>query len=108
VEGVTLLSFFAKLFSQKSVDQAATAERRDNPLSLPSFLSCERKTPVKLLPQGFCKAFFKSVDQARPTRRARRFAFFAKLSFLRKKAERGGTLRFPPLKLDVTPKNWTD
>ncbi|MBE6358607.1 MAG: hypothetical protein E7057_05095 [Lentisphaerae bacterium] len=27
----------------KSVDQAATAERRDNPLSLPSFLSRERK-----------------------------------------------------------------
>ncbi|MBE6358679.1 MAG: hypothetical protein E7057_05460 [Lentisphaerae bacterium] len=28
----------------KSVDQAATSERRDNPLSLPNFLFCKRKT----------------------------------------------------------------
>ncbi|MBE6359116.1 MAG: hypothetical protein E7057_07715 [Lentisphaerae bacterium] len=34
---------FCKAFFQKSVDQAATAERRDSSLSLPSFLSCERK-----------------------------------------------------------------
>ncbi|MBR7106919.1 MAG: hypothetical protein IKC89_00755, partial [Lentisphaeria bacterium] len=46
---------FAKLLF-KSVDQAATTERRDGSLSLPSFLSRERK-------------------------RARQFAFFAELSF---------------------------
>ncbi|MBE6358727.1 MAG: hypothetical protein E7057_05700 [Lentisphaerae bacterium] len=38
---VTPLGFCKAFF--KSVDQAATAERRDNPLSLPSFLSRERK-----------------------------------------------------------------
>ena len=79
---------FCKAFF-KSVDQAATTERRDNPLSLPSFLSCERKNPVKLLPQGFCKAFFKSVDQAATAER--RDSSFSLPSFLfckRKRASR--------------------
>ena len=51
-------------------------------------------------PLSFLQSFFpKKRRSSRDSGAARRFAFFAKLSFLRKKAERGGTLRFPPLKL---------
>ena len=92
---------FCQAFFQKSVDQAATAERRDNPLSLPSFLSRERNIHAGVTPLSFLQSFFpKKRRSSRDIGAARRFIFFAKLSFLQKKAGlRGGTLRFPPLKL---------
>ena len=45
------------------------------------------------------QSFFQKRRSSRDSGAARQSAFFAKLSFSRKKAERGGTLRFPPLKL---------
>ena len=65
-----------------------------------NFLSCERNIHAGVTPLSFLQSFFpKKRRSSRDIGAARRFAFFAKLSFLRKKAERGGTLRFPPLKL---------
>jgi len=75
VEGVTLLSFFAKL----------------------SFL--RKKNPSETSSTGVLQSFFQKRRSSRDSEAARQSAFFAKLSFSRKKAERGGTLRFPPLKL---------
>ena len=60
---------------------------------MPSFLSCERKTPAGVLPLSFLQSFFsKKRRSSRDSGAARQFAFFAKLSFSRKKAERGESL----------------
>ena len=54
----------------------------------------ERKTPVKLLPQGFCKAFFKSVDQARQ-RSGATIRFLCQAFFLAKESGEGRDTAFP-------------
>ena len=61
----------------------------------------QKKNPAGVLPLSFLQSFFsKKRRSSRDIEAARRFIFFAKLSFLQKKAGlRGGTLRFPPLKL---------
>ena len=65
VEGVTLLSFFAKLsFSRK-------------------------KNPSETSSTGVLQSFFQKRRSSRDSGAARQSAFFAKLSFSRKKAERG-------------------
>ena len=62
VEGVTLLSFFAKL----------------------SFL--RKKNPSETSSTGVLQSFFQKRRSSRDSEAARQSAFFAKLSFLQKKA----------------------
>jgi len=99
VEGVTLLSFFAKLFSKKKrrSSRDSGAARQFAFFAKLSFL--RKKNPSETSSTGVLPSFFQKRRSSRDSGAARQFAFFAKLSFSRKKAERGGTLRFPPLKL---------
>ncbi|MBE6359136.1 MAG: hypothetical protein E7057_07815 [Lentisphaerae bacterium] len=68
----------AKFIRMRTARSAATAS---HPCVEHATEGIKKKNPADVTPLGFCQAFLKSVDQARPTRRARRSAFFAKLSF---------------------------
>ena len=61
------------------------------PLSfLQNFLSCERNIHAGVTPLSFLQSFFpKKRRSSRDNGAARQFAFFAELSFLRKKHSRG-------------------
>ncbi|MBE6359181.1 MAG: hypothetical protein E7057_08050 [Lentisphaerae bacterium] len=78
------MALLAKYIRMRTARSAATAS---HPCVERSTEGIKKKKPVDVTPLGFCKAFFKKINRSsRDNGAARQFIFFAKLSFLQKKA----------------------